>query len=198
MRILALDPASRCGWASITPDGLKSGCIAPKHKDEGNFCHEWRRVLKETIASEQPEIVFKEEQVTAISPGKDGTRARSLQSDGRTHWIHRTILEVCAEIHMNVRVVDVNNRTWRKRMYGTAAYPKGLNSAQRTSHWKEKAKWWCRINGLAVRNHDEAEAVVIAHFAHREMRIERATLQFDFTRQQPEPLPFPVIPRAAS
>ncbi len=153
-RVLALDLATRTGWA-MGPDPVTYGTWDFRHwVGVGQRLNMLRRKLDRTLDGRPLYGVMFE--TPWISPKTHQDTARLLQSMGG-------VVEMFCDEH-GLRCFEVVAPTWRKHFLGVGQLRVGRKGSS-TDQLKRMAVERCRMLGYAVRNPDEAEALGVLDYA---------------------------------
>jgi len=156
LTILGLDIATRTGWCFMSgrrPEQIRSGTF---HNANGlnvinkfTKCDKFAENLIWLFRSVGvPDYCVMEEPMSA-GPAPDVL--------AETNMMYGTAAAVVRGFRIPYE--RVASQTWRKKMYGFSR-----NKDWQSKDWKNHAKYHCELKQLNVRNHDEAEAVMIAEY----------------------------------
>lgn len=167
MLILALDPsATQTGAAFYRPSnpireaGIVCSSFSTEGKNAGLQCESYGRWLTDIFETHRPDFVVFEEAIRQIfnyqrKPDWAGARGDGPSADQLLLCeIQGHIRQACIDRKVPHESVPV--RTWRAAIYG-----KGGGSLPRDKA-KARAKMMCHTLKIQCRNHNEAEAAMIA------------------------------------
>jgi len=185
--ICGLDSATTSGAAILRGDRLvHAEFFRPKGSTDAEifagFRIWWRALLK---ANEVEEVAIEEPLRTDLSMNETEDRSDVFGSSRftvkkpigtmrtflRLYGIRAHAIEVCHSINVPCR--EVNNATWRSKIYGGRRPPRGLNSAQRSAWWKQQALNHCALIGWDIKSKDAAEGAMIAEYLRITLKEER-------------------------
>ncbi len=157
MRVLALDQASKTGWALGTIEGGIASCGSNKVKGDevGHFLvafEDWLRVFLDENPVDL--IVFEK----PILPGQ--TQLSTLR---KLYYLSGHI-EVAA-IRRGIEVRECFMQEWRSKFIGTSRAPRDILKHSDRQKWiKARSLDRCKELGYPATNHDEADACGIWNF----------------------------------
>lgn len=87
----------------------------------------------------------------------------------RLYGIRAHAIEICASLNIPCR--EVNNVTWRSKVYGGERPPKGTKDT--SAWWKAHALDRCKLLGWPIKSKDAAEGAMIAEYLRITLKEER-------------------------
>lgn len=157
MRVLALDQASKTGWALGTVDGGISSCgsVIVRGEEVGDFLLDFEKWFGLFLSLNEVDLVVFE---TPILPAQ--TQIKTL----RKLYGLAGLIEMEA-LRRRVEVRECFQQQWRAKFIGATRAPKELTKHSDRQKWiKERSLERCRALRYPVANHDEADAAGIWHF----------------------------------
>lgn len=158
MRILAIDPATKTGFAihAIGSNEVISD-VAEFEKDLGAFNRQYRQWLTRTIKEHEVSHVVIEAAILPQGNTNITTLKKAYAINMNTHDIGKAL--GCA-------VVEVQNGTWRSHFLCGSTPPKEHRGKGKQSKWyKAAVKEKCADRGFSVRDDNEADALGILDWA---------------------------------
>ena len=166
---MALDQASRTGWAVGTYDELMNGraefgvFVMLKRPNMGERLKLFREGLIERIEFYKPDALFDEEPFFPV-----GETKFSLDVIRMGHYIHGFVMEVAASLNLPFETIKPSD--WRMDVLGYARKPKGAPDDHMKKAMQSKARTW----GYEVEHHDESDALGILRHVHNKHEAEGA------------------------
>lgn len=183
--LCGLDSATTSGAAILRGDRLVH---AESYRPKGDTDAEifagfriwWRALLK---ANEVEEVALEEPLRTDLSQTETQDRddafgtmrfkvkkpIGTMRTFLRLYGIRAHAIEVCHAINVPCR--EVNNVTWRAKIYGGIRPPK--STTDRSGWWKKQALERCQLLGWDIKSKDAAEGAMIAEYLRITLKEER-------------------------
>lgn len=166
MKILALDPAAKTGWAfSNGGPHVASGVAQFKAKQFGARCKEYRQWLVDMVKEHDVDLVGIE------------TMYKGVNSNETTEkWLRALNIiahEVCATRNIEIEEVAIN--AWRSVFVGVTHAPKWVGADLPKQKRQYEARKWikkrvieeCQSRGWSPKDDNEADALGILEFVRR-------------------------------
>ena len=186
MNIAGLDTGTTSGCCVLVGDRyLHAEAFRPKGETDaeifGDFRSWWRALLVshevQEIALEEPlrtdllktEVVPGKGDVFGATTSKIKKPIGNMRTFLRLYGIRAHAIEVAGSLNIPFR--EVNNKSWRSKVYGGIQPPKGTKNT--TEWWKATALARCKALDWPIKSKDAAEGAMIAEYLRIALKEER-------------------------